>query len=130
MEQELIKLVADMLPKIADRRSFFNEQELVVVKAAFESITGIKCGNMMSCGGQLCEDYRRSIVNYMANYKHVNTEAPRKTVVPKKVKPEPVTTERDSLMAQCLEIAEAKHLIKPHHRAGEDTLKNYINRNK
>lgn len=124
-----MKLVVDMLPKIADRRSFFNEKELVVVKAAFESITGIKCGNMMSCGGQLCEDYRRSIVNYMASYKHVNTEAPKKIVVPKKEVVVQETTERDSLMAKCLEIAEAKDIKKPHHRAGEDSLRNYININ-
>jgi len=130
MEQELMKKVIELLPKIKANTEVFTEQELVVVKAAFEDITGIKVAinGMNNCGGKLCEDFKRSIVNYMNSYKHVKTEAPKKTKI-KKVAPKEEVKEpskRDELMAKCLEIAEDKGIKKPHHRAGEDNLIKYI----
>ena len=139
MEQELMKKVIELLPKIKANNEVFTEQELVVVKAAFEDITGIKVGlnGMNNCGGKLCEDFKRSIVNYMNSYKHVKTEAPKKTKVEKKkmveLDPEDLNVkageERNTLMAKCLEIAEEKEIKKPHHRAGVDSLTKYIETN-
>jgi hypothetical protein len=135
MESTLMKKVVDLMPKIKDKQARFDEVELLTVKAAFESITGIKVGSMMSCGGMLCEDFRRSIVNYMASYKHVTTETPKKTTPPtdpettdNTVEPE-APSERDQLMAKALEIAEEKEIKKPHHRAGKSTLIKYIEKN-
>lgn len=78
VSKNLLEKIVTMLPKIKDRQAQFNEEEIVPIKAFFEAITGVSIGNMMNCGGKLCEDVRRSISNYMASYRHVKTEAPKK----------------------------------------------------
>jgi len=140
--KELIEKIQSMLPKIKDKAATFNEEELVPIKAFFEQITGVSIGNMMNCGGKLCEDVRRSISNYMASYKHVKPEAPKKEA-PAKLKPvegeekkvvdaNTMFTEfpkRDELMSKALKIAEEKGIKKPHHKSGEEKLQKYIDEN-
>lgn len=133
VSKNLLEKIVTMLPKIKDRQAQFNEEELVPIKAFFEAITGVSIGNMMNCGGKLCEDVRRSISNYMASYRHIKTEAPKKEVKPLEAKKTPSKEvkqdERAELMAQALKIAEEKGIKKPHHKSGEDKLKAYINEN-
>jgi hypothetical protein len=134
VSKELMAKIVEMLPRIKDKQAQFTEEELVPIKAFFEKITGVSIGNMMNCGGKLCEDVRRSISNYMASYKHVKTEAPKKEA--KKLEPKKEATpakesgdNRAELMAEALKIAEAKGIKKPHHKSGTDKLKAYINEN-
>lgn len=65
MEQELRKKLVDLKDKlIASER--LSEEQLIVCKAAFEDITGQRIVNkMLSCGGRLCEVYRRTLINYI-----------------------------------------------------------------
>jgi len=134
MEQELVEIIIELLPKIKDRNAKFSEEELVPIKTFWEEITKVSIGNLLNCGGHLCEDVRRSITNYMRSYKHVSAVKPEKVIVsPKKTKkidPKKVTLTRDELMAQCIEIAEAKTIKKPHYKAGIPKLVAFIKEHK
>jgi hypothetical protein len=121
MEQELRLKINELMPKIKEANSSFNEQELVVIKAAFMEITGINWVNMMSCGGKLCEDIKRSILNWN-NLQEVISE--------NVIKVQPVKTKtRLELLEECNIIAEAKGIKKPHPAAGIDKLNQYIRNN-
>ena len=121
MEQELRLKLNELMPKIKEPNSSFNEQELVVIKAAFMDITGINWVNMMSCGGKLCEDIKRSILNWNAQQELINENV--LDVQPTKTKT------RLELLEECNTIAEAKGIKKPHPAAGIDKLNQYIRNN-
>jgi len=129
--EELTKEIIKLMPRITDKKAKFTEEEMPTIKAFFEKITHVSVGNMMNCGGHLCEDVRRSIVNYMASFKHVTPAEPKKTKLPT-AKPEKASpeTNRDELMAEALKLAEAKGIKKPHYKSGADKLIKYINENK
>ena len=133
VSKNLLEKIVILLPRIKDKQEQFNEEELVPIKAFFEKITGVSIGNMMNCGGRLCEDVRRSISNYMASYRHIKVETPKKEVKPleaiKTPKKEVKGNKRDDLMAQALKIAEDKGIKKPHHKSGVDKLKKFIDEN-
>lgn len=118
MEQELRLKLNELMPKIKEINSSFNEQELVVIKAAFMEITGINWVNMMSCGGKLCEDIRRSILNWNNLQETINENVLN-------VQPQRTKT-RLELLDECNKIAEAKGIKKPHPAAGIDKLTKYI----
>ena len=76
-KKEMDKIV-NLFPKIEENKEIFKVEELVIIKAFFEKITGVKVGNMLNCGGRICSDVRKSIVNYMAQYKHIKNAEPKK----------------------------------------------------
>lgn len=158
MEKELMNKIVELMPRIKNRDEIFTEEEMPIIKEAFYQITDIKWGNMMTCGGKLCEDIRRSIVNYMRQFAHVKQEQPKKKVKPLVIPKEYVakneevvetweaekTTKdlekyvdenineeiRNELMATALEIAEEKGIRKPHPKSGVEKLNKYIAKNR
>lgn len=65
MELELIKELKELETKLIQNEKL-NEKDLVTCKVSFEEITGKKIVNkMLSCGGRVCEIYRRVLVNYL-----------------------------------------------------------------
>lgn len=123
MEQGLIKAVKELMPKIKDPNSSYNEQELSPLKAMYEAINNTRIYSMMSCGGKLCEDIRRGVINYMANLEHITFEEPKKVEVSKQ-------PTRNELMLEALSIASKKNIKKPHPKMGVKKLKDWINENK
>jgi len=130
MEQGLIKEGLKLLPKIKDGSQKFNEQELSIIKAIYENLAKTKVYTMMSCGGKLCEEYRRTVTNYL----NTIVDLPEIKQPVNEVKKLPVNTpkvdDRDSLMLEAISIASKKGIKKPNPNLGVAKLKKFINENK
>ena len=119
MEQGIIKAVKELMLKIADVNASYTEQELSPIKAMYEAINNTRIWSMMSCGGRLCEDIRRSVMNYMASIDNVSFQEPIKIEVKK-------ATSRDELMLKAISIASKRGINKPHPKMGVKKLNDWI----
>lgn len=117
MEQELRAAILPLLPRIKENNTIFSEREKTIIVAAFLAITGHRLSNTSSCGGRLCTDIQRSIVNYFK----INP-----TVAPTPVK----TKTREDLITEADELSEAKGLKKVNRNIGLIKLNQFLHDNR